>query len=493
MKKYSIFKVYHDQKLLQSFPCPEDRIYYDTSQNEWGKYFCEGLIFFDDNLDIDAEYIGLEHYCRQFKNFNQNTADKYLQKINNKSCYVYVHVDNNRRDEKIGYYSSTIFNWKELDAILFNYLKDNKLYKELYIAIKPYLTIHRTMFILRREEFIEMREFVRNLTKHFLKELNIQKPSDVNNIVENWKPEISVFRGKHRLLAFLIEHFVAIWISSHISTIHVFSQILDNGYKEWRYDETNLDIHVVDQCNLNCKYCSHLAPFASNNFLDVSKFEKDLQSIPEFVRNKFKYIYLLGGEPLLHPQIIDIVNISKKYFPSKDIRLLTNGLLLPKMGEDFYKCLVENNIFLDVTQYPIKFNYSIIKSLQDKGINILTHKVINTPTLGFWRQQLDPYGNQDYNYQYQFCVNHRTKNCFQLDGTLLRICPTEKHVHFLNDYFDVKFKNYNKDVIDLSKITNIKQLEDWYYTPKNFCSQCVNDKWKPEPYGISERKIEEYV
>lgn len=489
MKKYKIFKVYHDRELLKTFPCPDDRTYYDTSQDEWGKYFCEGLIFFDDNLDIDAEYIGLEHYCRSFTNLNADTADKYLSKVDNNFCWTWFHNDSYTKD--IGYFSSKIFNWPELDHILFKYLKEKKLFKELTIAIRSFLQIHRTMFILTKDNFIKMRQFIRDATKYFLTELKIEKPSDINNLVKDWKPELSIFRGTSRLFAFIIEHLVSIWIIANIKNVEDFPRILPNGYTEWRYDETNLDIHLVDQCNLNCAYCSHLAPFADKSFLSPEKLEKDLASIPMFVRNKFKYIYLLGGEPLLHPQVCDFMKIARKYFPNKDIRFLTNGILLPKMNQSFYDCLKENDVFLDITQYPIKFDYSFIDELKD--INVLTHRVSNNSSVGFWRQQLDPKGEQDYTYQYNFCINHRKKVCLSLDGTLLRSCPTEKFAHFLNKFQDINIRNFKEDCIDLSKVTDIQEVEDWYYTPKKFCSQCANDKWQPVDYKISERKLEEYV
>ncbi len=493
MRKYKIFKVYHDRELLKTFPCPEDRTNYDTSQDEWGKYFCEGLIFFDDNLDIDAEYIGLEHYCRSFTNLNVNTADKYLSKVDNNFCWTWFHIKDYFNTEEVGYLSSQIFNWQELDNILFKYLKANKLFKELIIASRSYLTIHRTMFILQREQFLRLREFVCNVTKHFIQALNINKPSDIDNLVKNWKPELSIFRGTSRLFAFLIEHFVAIWITANISNIEDFPYILPNGYKEWRYDETNLDIHLVDHCNLNCMYCSHLAPFANKYFLDIKQFEKDLSAIPVFVRNKFKYIYLLGGEPLLHPRAIDIIKIARKYFPNKDIRFLTNGLLLSKMSKEFFQTLIDYHIFLDITQYPINFDYSFIKKLRKDGINILTHKVKNNEGSVFWKQQLDPEGLQDYKYQYKFCINHRSKNCLQLDGTLLRICPTEKHSRFLNKFQGINIRNFKEDWLDLSKVKDIQELEDWYYSPKKFCSQCVNDKWEPRDYQVSKKELNEYV
>ena len=493
MKNYKIYKVYHDKDLLKTFPCQEDRIYYDTSESKWGKYFCEGLIFFDDKLDINCDYIGLEHYCRSFTNLNPSTADEYLSKVNNNFCWLWFHFEKDYYGEKVGYFSSEIFKWKQLDTILFKYLKKNKLYKELSVAALPYLVIHRTMFIMQTEQFLKMKEFVRNVTYYFIKELKIKEPQDIENLTQCWKPELSIFRGTHRLFAFIIEHLVSVWITANINNRKDFPAIQKNGYKEFRYDQTNLDIHLVDHCNLNCAYCSHLAPFADKKFLQVEKFEKDLNSIPKFVLNKFKYIYLLGGEPLLHPQACDIINIARKYFPNKDIRFLTNGLLLQKMGENFWNTLKENNIFLDITQYPINFDYSFVEEIPDKyGVNVLTHQVTDTTNF-FSRQQLDPDGLQDYEYQYKHCLNNHSKNCFQLDGTLLRVCPTEKYSIFLNKFQGINIRNFEEDQLDLSKVTDIQELENWYYTPKKFCSQCVNDKWRPMKYKISERKLEEYV
>jgi len=53
-----------------------------------------------------------------------------------------------------------------------------------------------------------------------------------------------------------------------------------------------------------------------------------------------------------------------------------------------------------------------------------------------------------------------------LDGTILRPCPEEKHAKFLK----AGFKEFKEDWLDLSKVTNIQELDDWYYTPKKFCS-----------------------
>jgi len=47
------------------------------------------------------------------------------------------------------------------------------------------------------------------------------------------------------------------------------------------------------------------------------------------------------------------------------------------MSDEFYDNLIKNRVFLSVTQYPIDFDYSILKELKKRGVEILTHKIID--------------------------------------------------------------------------------------------------------------------
>jgi molybdenum cofactor biosynthesis enzyme MoaA len=47
------------------------------------------------------------------------------------------------------------------------------------------------------------------------------------------------------------------------------------------------------------------------------------------------YLRLLGGEPLLHPDITKFIKYAKRYFPETLIGIGTNGILLPKMKNKF--------------------------------------------------------------------------------------------------------------------------------------------------------------
>lgn len=45
-------------------------------------------------------------------------------------------------------------------------------------------------------------------------------------------------------------------------------------------------------------------------------------------------IRLMGGEPLLHPHVIDFCTTTRKLFPTSEIVLVSNGILLPMLTDE---------------------------------------------------------------------------------------------------------------------------------------------------------------
>ena len=113
------------------------------------------------------------------------------------------------------------------------------------------------------------------------------------------------------------------------------------------------EIHITDHCNLNCKSCSHWAPVADEFYISIENFTKDLTRMKELTQAYVDRVVLLGGEPLLHPQIIELIEITSNLFPKSEIIILTNGILVNKMDEKFWQALKDNNVKLETTQYPI--------------------------------------------------------------------------------------------------------------------------------------------
>jgi MoaA/NifB/PqqE/SkfB family radical SAM enzyme len=103
-------------------------------------------------------------------------------------------------------------------------------------------------------------------------------------------------------------------------------------------------INVVDHCNLNCKGCTAFSPVAEEKFMEINVFERDCKRLSELTGGKIELIDLLGGESLLHPEIIKIMEIARKYFRSGDINIVTNGILLKKMPLGFWYGCRDNKI-----------------------------------------------------------------------------------------------------------------------------------------------------
>lgn len=93
------------------------------------------------------------------------------------------------------------------------------------------------------------------------------------------------------------------------------------------HQSANLEIHICDHCNLRCVACSHESPFATERFDDPATLRLALKAL--WRHYEAPLIKLLGGEPLLHPDIGAIIEAVRAVTGSR-IRIVTNGLLLKK-------------------------------------------------------------------------------------------------------------------------------------------------------------------
>lgn len=82
---------------------------------------------------------------------------------------------------------------------------------------------------------------------------------------------------------------------------------------------------ITSKCNLNCKHCYNSEKYNKNYGSDLT-YENCVKLISILKENNCKFISLLGGEPLLHPNIMEILKLCKK----NDIKvaITTNGLNL---------------------------------------------------------------------------------------------------------------------------------------------------------------------
>lgn len=100
-------------------------------------------------------------------------------------------------------------------------------------------------------------------------------------------------------------------------------------------------IEILNTCNLSCSFCTKTK--RNQRIMTSLEFEEILKKIDSYT----DYIYLhVKGEPLLHPNLQEILELSEKYH--KKVTITTNGTLL-KERMDILKnssCIRQVNISL---------------------------------------------------------------------------------------------------------------------------------------------------
>ena len=109
----------------------------------------------------------------------------------------------------------------------------------------------------------------------------------------------------------------------------------------------NLEIHVSHSCNLACESCSHYSNQGHKGVVTAAEADAWMAHWSDRIApHKFT---LLGGEPAINPQLVDIVRITRARWPDAMIRLVSNGFLLHRQPE-LPRALAEaGNVVLEIS------------------------------------------------------------------------------------------------------------------------------------------------
>ncbi|NEQ76166.1 MAG: GTP 3',8-cyclase MoaA [Okeania sp. SIO2C9] len=111
-----------------------------------------------------------------------------------------------------------------------------------------------------------------------------------------------------------------------------------------------LRISLIDRCNFRCQYCmpegAEINYVLQQNLLTHNELLTLLKEV--FIPVGFTRFRLTGGEPLLRPGVIDLVEVIASFPETQDLSMTTNGFLLAGMAKDLYQAgLRRVNISLD--------------------------------------------------------------------------------------------------------------------------------------------------
>lgn len=146
----------------------------------------------------------------------------------------------------------------------------------------------------------------------------------------------------------------------------------NNGFKNSKLQTKYLEYNIVEHCNLRCYQCDHASPLMKKKFIEIDEFQMDLKQLEQVVH--ISELKIIGGEPLLHPDIINLLGIARETGISDKITLITNGTLLHKVNQNIWKQIDR----LQVTLYPnvdIKIDITKLETLsREEGFDLTVIK-----------------------------------------------------------------------------------------------------------------------
>ncbi len=253
------------------------------------------------------------------------------------------------------------------------------------------------------------------------------------------------------------------------------------------------EVHLAEHCNLNCKYCCHFSCIAEKKLYDFEQYKKDMRQLAKVTKKRIRSFYFLGGEPLLHPQVNDFMDFTRKILPFTLLALVTNGVLLKQMPESFWKSMQKNEIYLFMSYYPIEVDYKYIDK-KTKEYNILGFQIPEEENMikYFSKSNLSQKGERDIEKAYMSC--EAKAGCSNYVDGKLYPCHMPAYIHHLNKRFGTKFKVGETDYIDIYKTKNLAEILDFLANPMPFCRYCGQEFFNLVPWENSmEHTLDEWV
>jgi MoaA/NifB/PqqE/SkfB family radical SAM enzyme len=263
--------------------------------------------------------------------------------------------------------------------------------------------------------------------------------------------------------------------------------------KHKRRTSMKIDIPTVEHCNLSCKCCTAFSPLAKKYFLDVETYEKDMKKLAELTNGNLESVCFTGGEPLLHPSLTEMFDITRLYFKGTEISFMTNGVLLPKMSVKFWENCKKNTVCIFLSRYPIHLDIAgIKKTATSYGIKFDYVGGSNTPVKEMWKYPIDLHGKQKFKNSFYIC--NQVNSCLRIKNGVIYPCNTIACIEHFNSYFNIKLEVTKKDYININNIKSIDEIYDFLIEPKPFCKHCNRGGVIfGIKYGASKKEITEWI
>lgn len=263
------------------------------------------------------------------------------------------------------------------------------------------------------------------------------------------------------------------------------------GIRKTPLPQLSFEVALAEHCNLRCAGCDHFAPIAEPELADLDEFRRDFERLSQLFSGRAQEIHLLGGEPLLHPDIARFLAAARTCFPEAVIDVTTNGVLLGKMDEDFWQACREHRIAIRPTKYPIGLDYDALETLaEEHGVEYRYFGNTRDTLKTLCKYPLDVKGMQEPRRSFMLC--YRANKCIYLQHGRLYTCTVAPTARHLSKRFGLAMAECPEDSIDIYAAGSAEGIFEFLARPIPFCKYCMPEKaqrglpWHPSEGELSE-------
>ncbi|MCL1797139.1 MAG: radical SAM protein [Eggerthellaceae bacterium] len=252
-------------------------------------------------------------------------------------------------------------------------------------------------------------------------------------------------------------------------------------------------LNILDHCNLNCIGCDHFAPLAQERFVALEDIKSDLQQMSLLTKGKVGRIGIMGGEPLLHPNLPEILPVARKAFPETIIQVVSNGLLLLKQTDEFWNICKKHDITIVVTKYPLNLDHDkMLETANAWQVKFQFKGNTGTAQKTSCKAPLDIEGLQDPKQSFWNCYHVNT--CpFVMEGKIYP-CTIAPNIDLFNQKFGTSLNLEEGDYLDIYRVKDYRVLLAFLSTPKPFCRYCrTKDRTFGHPWERSKQDVGEWI
>jgi hypothetical protein len=247
-----------------------------------------------------------------------------------------------------------------------------------------------------------------------------------------------------------------------------------------------IECAVVDHCNLSCAGCDHSSPFLPDHCIGVAEFERDATALARALH--VQRLRIVGGEPLLHPELPDLLAAAQSSGLADEVELWTNGLRLHEADPAIFPHLDT----LRITKYPgvrLKVDLEELARLAERHGFRLRVEACNEFLHGVLNQAIDD--PAVVNTIFQDCKNTHLWSCHAFQGGRYYKCSRAPYIAKRLELKGMKSDFEALDGVSLHDTSDLHGDLERYLTqktPLRSCNWCLGTSGERFPHHQLGRK-----